>query len=53
MNISAEERVSWSLDYLIGEQALTSSFGIQSSVCLHMYHNIKPGIPVVFIDTGY
>jgi phosphoadenosine phosphosulfate reductase len=33
--LSAEERVSWALENLPGEFALSSSFGIQAAVCLH------------------
>lgn len=32
---------------------LSSSFGVQSAVCLHLCTQIKPDIPVIFIDTGY
>jgi phosphoadenosine phosphosulfate reductase len=32
--LSAEERVSWALENLPGEFALSSSFGIQAAVCL-------------------
>ncbi|MUI52494.1 phosphoadenylyl-sulfate reductase [Aliivibrio fischeri] len=52
-SLTAEQRVRWALKYLVGNQALTSSFGIQSSVCLHLYNQIQPNIPVIFIDTGY
>ncbi|MFT5140000.1 MAG: phosphoadenosine phosphosulfate reductase [Lysobacterales bacterium] len=50
---SAQERVQWALDYLPGEAIMTSSFGAQSAVMLHMLTRIKPDIPVVLIDTGY
>jgi phosphoadenosine phosphosulfate reductase len=32
---------------------LTTSFGIQSAVMLHLASRVAPEIPVVFIDTGY
>lgn len=51
--LSAERRVAWALDHLPGEHVLTSSFGIQSAVLLHLVTRIRPEIPVVFIDTGY
>ncbi len=51
--LSAAERVQWALDYLPGNSILTSSFGAQSSVMLHMLTGLKPDIPVVLIDTGY
>ncbi|MFY8285229.1 phosphoadenylyl-sulfate reductase [Pseudoalteromonas sp. SSMSWG5] len=53
MDISAEERVIWAFENLAGNHALTSSFGIQAAVCLHMYTRVEPSIPVIFIDTGY
>ncbi len=49
----AEARVCWTLDYLPGEHALASSFGIQSAVMLHLVTRYRPDIPVILIDTGY
>lgn len=38
----------------LGSRAVvTSSFGTQSAVLLHMVRQIAPRIPVVWIDTGY
>lgn len=51
--LTASERVIWALNNIKGNQSLTSSFGIQAAVCLHMYTSIKPDIPVILIDTGY
>ncbi len=51
--LSAIERVQWALDYLPGQAMLSSSFGAQSAVMLHLVTNLKPDIPVVLIDTGY
>lgn len=50
---SAEERVRWAVENLPGEQVLSSSFGIQSAVLLHMVTRVRPDIPVLLIDTGY
>lgn len=49
----AEQRVEWALAN--GEEChvLSSSFGAQSAVALHMLTARKPGIPVVLVDTGY
>ena len=33
--------------------ALTTSFGIQSALMLHLVTRHKPDIPVIWIDTGY
>lgn len=50
---SAEERVAWALDKLPGQHIVSSSFGAQSAVMLHMMSRQKADIPVVVIDTGY
>lgn len=49
----AAERVRWALDYLPRQQVLTSSFGAQSAVMLHMLSRFERKIPVVLVDTGY
>ncbi len=51
--LDAADRVRWSLDHLPQGQALSSSFGIQSAVMLHLLTTHKPGIPVILVDTGY
>lgn len=50
---SADERVAWALDTLPGEHIVSSSFGAQSAVMLHLLTRQKADIPVVVIDTGY
>lgn len=50
---SASERVDWALAQFPGAVVLSTSFGIQSAVLLHMVGARKPKIPVIFIDTGY
>ncbi|WKE66272.1 phosphoadenylyl-sulfate reductase [Gallaecimonas kandeliae] len=52
-SLDARGRVRWALDNLDGHFALSSSFGIQSAVMLHLVSTEAPGIPVIFIDTGY
>ncbi|BDY06460.1 phosphoadenylyl-sulfate reductase [Ferrimonas sp. YFM] len=51
--LSAQERVAWGLEHLPGEAILSSSFGIQGAVMLHLVTQAKPEIPVVLTDTGY
>jgi phosphoadenosine phosphosulfate reductase len=51
--LNAIERVQWSLEKLPGTHILSSSFGAQSAVALHLLTREKPDIPVVLIDTGY
>lgn len=52
-DLSAQDRIAWSLERLPGTHILSSSFGIQSAVMLHMMTRIQPDIPVVLVDTGY
>lgn len=51
--MTAEERVAWALEHLPGQHILSSSFGAQSAVMLHLVTRQVPDIPVVLIDTGY
>ena len=50
---TAEERVEWALKNLPAQHVLSSSFGIQAAVSLHLLTRLDPSIPVIFIDTGY
>lgn len=50
---TAQERVEWALASLPGRFVLSSSFGIQSAVLLHLVTQIRPDIPVLLVDTGY
>ncbi len=50
---SAEQRVAWALDTFPNRIVMTSSFGAQSAVCLHLVTQQCPHIPVVLVDTGY
>ncbi|MGX5173661.1 phosphoadenylyl-sulfate reductase [Aliikangiella sp. IMCC44653] len=51
--LSAHQRIEWALQHFPGNFALSSSFGIQSAVSLHMVTQVFANIPVIFIDTGY
>jgi len=51
--LAAAERVRWALEHLPGTHALSSSFGAQAAVSLHLVTRVQPGIPVIMIDTGY
>jgi phosphoadenosine phosphosulfate reductase len=51
--LGAEERVAWALEHVPGPHVLSSSFGAQAAVSLHMISRQSPRIPVVLIDTGY
>ncbi|ALN90253.1 phosphoadenylyl-sulfate reductase [Lysobacter gummosus] len=50
---SAQQRIAWALENTAGEHALSSSFGAQSAVSLHMVTAQAPKIPVIVVDTGY
>lgn len=52
-NYSAEERIRWSLKNLPCTHIMSSSFGIQSIVLLHLMITQKPDIPIILVDTGY
>lgn len=52
-SLSAIQRVECALDHLPGAHVLSSSFGMQAAVMLHLVTRIEPNIPVIFIDTGY
>jgi phosphoadenosine phosphosulfate reductase len=50
---TAEERVAWALKQFGKSIVLTSSFGAQAAVCLHLVSSQRPDIPVILVDTGY
>ncbi len=51
--VSAEERVRWAIERFRPHIVLTTSFGAQSAVLLHMVTQQWSDIPVVMVDTGY
>jgi phosphoadenosine phosphosulfate reductase len=51
--LTAEQRIEWALQALPGQHVLTSSFGIQGALMLHLVTRVAPDIPVVLVDTGY
>ena len=51
--MDATARVRWALQHLPGTHVLSSSFGAQSAVTLHLLSRQQPDIPVILIDTGY
>ncbi len=52
-SMTAEARVNWALQHLPGAPVVSSSFGIQSAVMLHLMNRLCPGIAVILVDTGY
>ncbi|MEM6809533.1 MAG: phosphoadenylyl-sulfate reductase [Pseudomonadota bacterium] len=51
--LNATARIDWALDHLPGAHVLTSSFGAQAAVSLHLLTRANPDLPVVLVDTGY
>lgn len=56
--LDAPARLRWALDSFAERLALTTSFGIQSSVLLHMVSELRgsgpeSSVPVIWVDTGY
>ena len=50
---SAQEAVDWATVQFGEELVMTTSFGIQSAVMLHLATSVNPNIPVIWVDTGY
>lgn len=51
--MTAQQRVAWALENLDGQAAVSSSFGVQAAVMLHLVTQAKADIPVILTDTGY
>jgi phosphoadenosine phosphosulfate reductase len=52
-SFSPHKRVEQAIELLPGAHVLTSSFGAQAAVMLHLVNEVIPQIPVILIDTGY
>jgi phosphoadenosine phosphosulfate reductase len=50
---SATERVRWAHETYGDKLVLSTSFGVQSAVMLHLVTTQIPKIPIIFVDTGY
>lgn len=51
--ITAPERLAWASAEFGSGLVLSSSFGAQAAVMLHMATQARSDIPVIFVDTGY
>ena len=53
--LTPQQRLAWAVDRFGDRFALTTSFGIQSSVLLHMLSELPEAadVPVIWVDTGY
>ena len=52
-NKTAQQRIGWAVEHLPVQFVLSSSFGIQAALTLHMVTQVLPEIPVILTDTGY
>ena len=53
VSLSPQKRIEQAAELLPAEHVLTSSFGAQAAVMLHLTNSVIPRIPVSLIDTGY
>ncbi|NOX99279.1 MAG: phosphoadenylyl-sulfate reductase [Verrucomicrobia bacterium] len=51
--MSAMQRVEWAAEQFPSHIALSSSFGAQAAVSLHLATSVQADIPVILVDTGY
>ena len=51
--LEAPEQLRWANDHFGSGFAVTTSFGTQSAVLLHLLVAVAPDVPVYWIDTGY
>ena len=52
-DLSAEALLEWAAHRFGDGLVMTTSFGIQAAVTLHLVSRVRPGTPVIWIDTGY
>lgn len=52
-NLKSSDLVQWGQETFGERMVMTTSFGIQAAVMLHLVTEIIPDIPVVWVDTGY
>ena len=50
---SALHVIEWGAEKFGDRLVMSSSFGIQAAVMLHMVTEVIPNIPVIWVDTGY
>lgn len=48
----AQSTIEFAIETFPGRIALTSSFGAESAVLLHLTSRVAPNVPVLFLDTG-
>lgn len=51
--LSPQDLIRWADEEFTDSLVMSTSFGIQSAVMLHMAKQIRPTMPVIWVDTGY
>ncbi|MEM8780844.1 MAG: phosphoadenosine phosphosulfate reductase [Cyanobacteria bacterium P01_G01_bin.49] len=52
-DINAQQLVEWAADTFGEGLVMSTSFGIQAAVMLHLVTQVVPDIPIIWVDTGY
>jgi phosphoadenosine phosphosulfate reductase len=52
-SVEGSELVEWGYKTFGDRMIMTTSFGIQAAVMLHLVTEVVPDIPVIWVDTGY
>jgi len=52
-NAEASSLVEWSAETFGDGLVMSTSFGVQAAVMLHLVTRVVPKIPVIWVDTGY
>ena len=52
-DMNASELIAWGAETFGDALVMSTSFGIQSAVMLHLVTQVMPNIPVIWVDTGY
>lgn len=52
-SMSAQQTIEWADEHFGDGLVMSTSFGIQSAVTLHLVTQVRPNIPVIWVDTGY
>ena len=52
-SMDACSRIRWACQNFSERVVASTSFGLQSAVMIHLVTQVRPKIPIIFIDTGY
>lgn len=52
-NTEGMELVKWGLETFGDRMVMSTSFGIQAAVMLHLVTQVAPDLPIIWVDTGY